>query len=133
MDKVKALVQFRLDQSQECLDAAERELDADSLKASVNRSYYCIFHAMRALLALDGFDSKKHSGIIAAFRKRYIKTGALPAEFSDIVGSAFEIRVDSDYQDFYVLSKADVLRQKENAKLFLTTIETYINRQLSCQ
>lgn len=30
-------------------------------------SYYAVFAAMRAVLALQGFDSKKHSGIIAEF------------------------------------------------------------------
>jgi uncharacterized protein (UPF0332 family) len=36
---------------------------------------------MRAVQALDGFDSKKHSGVISAFRKDYIKTGIFPEFF----------------------------------------------------
>jgi hypothetical protein len=39
-----------------------------SFETAANRSYYCIFNAMRAVLSLDRFDSKKHSGIIDAFR-----------------------------------------------------------------
>ena len=108
--KMKDLVRFRMEQALECLQSSQREADANSFKASVNRSYYCIFHTMRALLALDEIDSKKHTGIIAAFRRKYIKTKKLPLYFSDIAGKAFEIRADSDYQDFYVLSKADAMQ-----------------------
>lgn len=34
-------------------------------KVANNRAYYSIFHAMRAVLALEGLDFKKHSGVIA--------------------------------------------------------------------
>jgi len=81
---------------------------------------------MRAALALENFDSKKHTGIIAAFRQRYIKTGVFSTLFSDIVKDAFDIRNDSDYQDFYVISKTDVIQQLENAKKFLKAVEDYI-------
>lgn len=43
------------------------------LKTANNRAYYSIFHAMRAILALDEVDFKKHSGVIAYFRENYIK------------------------------------------------------------
>ncbi len=40
-----------------------------------------IFHAVRALLALDKFDSQKHSGIISYFNQKFIKTGKIEVEF----------------------------------------------------
>ena len=43
--------------------------------SAVNRAYYAIFHALRAVTALDGFDSGKHSGVIAYFNRDYIKNG----------------------------------------------------------
>ena len=120
------LMRHRLEQARECLNIAETIVDA-STKTAANRSYYCIFHAMRAVLALDEFDSKKHSGIISYFRQNYIKTGKFNADFSNTIGKAFEIRGDSDYQDFYVVSKQDVLEQIENAKRFLEAVEGYLN------
>ena len=75
LDESKAaLIRFRLEQAQECLRAASVLIDAEVYKDAATRSYYCIFHAMRAVLAVDGFDSKKHSGVISAFRQKYIKT-----------------------------------------------------------
>ncbi len=67
-DKI-ALSQVRLDTAKSCLRDAEILIDTESFKSSANRSYYTIFHAMRAVLVFDGFDSKKHSGIISEFRK----------------------------------------------------------------
>jgi len=77
-------------------------------------------------LALDGFDSKKHSGIISAFRKGYVKTGKFDDFYSDMIREAFDIRTDSDYQDFYFISKAEVVEQLENAKIFLKTVQVYV-------
>ena len=127
------LASFRLYQARECLQSAEREFAADSFKAAANRSYYCIFHSMRAVLALDRFDSKKHSGIMSAFRKDYIRNGIFPDEFSKIVGDAFEIRNDSDYEDFFIVPKAKVAAQLENAKTFLAAVEEYIAPKLQTQ
>ena len=36
---------------------------------------YSIFTGVRAVLAKDGIDFKKHAGVIAYFQKEYIKTG----------------------------------------------------------
>ena len=47
-------------------------------------------------------------------------------EFSDFIGDAFDIRINSDYEDFYVISKEKVKQQTENAKKFLTAVEGYI-------
>ena len=120
------LAKYRIELARECLNIAEI-VSETSAKNSVNRSYYCIFHSMRALLALEHFDSKKHSGIIAAFRQKYIKTGIFPATFSHIIGSAFDIRNESDYEDFIEISKAQASQQLENAAHFLKAVEDYLN------
>lgn len=48
-------------------------------------------------------------------------------EFSDFIGSAFEIRNDSDYEDFYIVSKDECKQQFENARTFFKAMENYIN------
>jgi len=122
----RSLMNLRLKQARECLESAEREIDADSYRGAANRSYYCIFHAMRAVLASDSFDSKKHTGIISAFRERYIKTGVFPTKFSDFIRTASKNRGDSDYDDFFIISKEDVAQQIGNAKAILTAAEAHI-------
>lgn len=80
---------------------------------------------MRSVLALQGVDFSKHSGVSAYFRKQYIKTGIFNAELSEIIKEAFDIRSDSDYDDYYILSKEDVEEQIENAEKFYLEIEKY--------
>ena len=92
MDNTRDLMKYRIEQATECLDSAIREEQAGSFKTAANRSYYCIFHAMRAVLALELFDSKKHSGVISAFRERYIKSGIFDSSMSKIISKAFEVR-----------------------------------------
>ena len=72
------LAKYRLAKSGEC-SAAANSLLMDGLYAhSVNRSYYAIFHAIRAVLALMGVDFKKHSGVILG---GYMKIPMYPMGF----------------------------------------------------
>jgi uncharacterized protein (UPF0332 family) len=118
---------YRLERARQDLKAAKKLLDAnDTYKASVNRSYYAIFHAIRALLAIDGIDFKKHSAIISYFRKEYVKSGKFDMEYSEIVGNSFNIRNSSDYEDFYLISKKEVEEQIINTERFIAAVEKYL-------
>ena len=124
LEEKRSLSNVRYDHALECLDAAKSLLESGNYKSAANRSYYAIFHAMRAVLALDEVDMKHHSGIISEFRKRYIKTGVFEIRLSHIISVLFDTRTDSDYDDFFVISKAEVAEQTENAAYFLQKIRT---------
>ena len=121
-----ALSKARYENAQECLRAARGLVTSGSYKSAANRSYYAVFHAMRAVLAFDGVDMKHHSGIISEFRKRYIKTNIFETRLSEIISVLFDVRTDSDYDDFFVISRKETLEQIQNAAYFLDAIETYI-------
>lgn len=80
----KALSQVRMEHAVECLSAARSLLEVGGYKSAANRSYYAVFHAMRAVLAFDEIDMKHHSGIISEFRRRYIKTEIFETRMSEI-------------------------------------------------
>ena len=120
------LSKTRLVIAKERIEFADKILQIGDYKTVANRSYYAVFSAMRAVLALNGFDSKKHSGIIAEFRKEYLKSGILPKELSEIIDGLVEVRQGSDYDDFYLISKEEVAVQLENAKFFVTSISNYL-------
>ncbi|MDR0817609.1 MAG: HEPN domain-containing protein [Clostridiales Family XIII bacterium] len=123
------LGKYRIEKAHECYQDALFARDNGSYNNAANRSYYCIFHSMRAVLALNEFDSKKHSGIIAAFNQQYIKENIFPVAFSEIVKLAFNVRGKSDYDDFYIVSKESVDTQIVNAKIFLDAIKEYFENQ----
>ncbi len=120
------LSKIRLDNAKERIAFADEILAIGDYKTVANRSYYAVFSAMRAVLALDGIDSKKHSGIIAEFRKNYLKTELLPKILSPMIDALVEIRQGSDYDDFYIVSKEEVCEQLENAKVFVSEVEKFL-------
>lgn len=123
------LSKYRLSKAAENIQASRLLLESKYYSESINRSYYAVFHSVRALLAYDEFDSKKHSGLISHFNKHYIKTNKLSKEYSVILNHAFFIRNKSDYDDFYVALKDDAIEQLENAEKFLERIKGYIDNE----
>lgn len=124
------LCRYRLAKSEEYLADAKLLFEHGSIKSSNNRAYYSIFHALRAVLAIDGVEFKKHSGNIQYFLREHVKTGHFDAECSDIVLSASRIRNASDYDDFYVASKSETEIQVKDAEKFLNTVRDYISKNL---
>lgn len=51
-------------------------------------------------------------------------------EMADIIKFTFDVRSDSDYDDYYVISREDVLEQIENAEKFLEKIQVYLNNRM---
>ena len=117
----------RLDHAKECLQDAKLLLAGESYRSAANRAYYAIFHAMRAVLALDGVDMKHHSGIISEFRKRYIKTGVFEVNLSGIISELSSVREGSDYNDFFIVSKSETIQQVQAAEEFLAEIQAYLS------
>ena len=128
-DVLKDLSTARIERSKDCLREAKLLLDNGEYRGAANRAYYAAFHALRAVLALDDFDSKKHSGVISKFRETYIKTGRFTPEMSDTISSLFRIRSASDYDDFYIASKADVEMQYQRAEKLVAEIERYLSEK----
>ncbi|MBR0097319.1 MAG: HEPN domain-containing protein [Synergistaceae bacterium] len=117
---------YRLEKAQDDLRTAKLLFDAKEFEAAANRSYYAFFHAMRAVLALEPFDAKKHSAVIAHFNQFYIHTGLFDKNFSKMIAGAFKIRTRADYEDFYVVSLEQIEQQLKNAENFIAEIEKFL-------
>lgn len=126
-DRRKDLCYYRLEKSKKCLASAKLLIQSGDYCSAANRSYYSIFHCIRSLLALEGVDFSKHSGVMAYFQRNYVKSGIFEKEYSKILIQAFEIRSESDYDDYYVLSREDVEEQVQNAQFFLDGIMKYVD------
>ncbi len=73
--------------AKERLHSSKILLEAGSYKDSIGRSYYAMFTAVRALLAVEGQDFSKHAGVIAYFQKEYVKTGKFDKKYSKYIKS----------------------------------------------
>lgn len=120
------LIKYRLSSAKERLTSAKLLLEAGLYKDSVGRSYYAIFSAIRAVLAIRLVDFSKHAGVIAYFQKEFIKTEIFDRKYSKYLQQAFQIRNSCDYDDFFIISKQDAEEQYERAAELLAVIEKYI-------
>ena len=85
-----------------------------------------MFTAVRAILAMDGEDFSKHSSVIAYFQRTYIKTGIFDKKYSKYISQAFQIRNNTDYADFFLVSEKDAIDQYNKALEFLNVIDEYL-------
>ena len=125
-NSILTISKVRLEHAKEDLDSAKDLLISKKYKQCANRSYYAIFHAMRAVLAFDLIDMKSHKGIISEFRRLYIKTKIFSEKLSNIITELVIIRTNSDYEDFYIISKEEAEEQMKKAKFFIKEIEKFL-------
>ncbi len=112
-----------LARARQALSAAELALAHDDYITAVNRAYYATFYAANALLSTKGLERSKHSGVIAAFRQHFIKTGLIEAEYSDIYGAVMEDRAEGDYNLEFDADADQAERDMARAQRFLVRAE----------
>ena len=66
---------YRMRSAIETLGASALCLESQHYKDSINRSYYAAFYAVKAVLALEEVDFKRHKDAVAYFNKTYVATG----------------------------------------------------------
>ena len=123
------LSRYRFQKAEEMLASAKRDMEARDYASANNRAYYAIFHAMRAVLALDGEDFRKHSAVIARFTLNYLKPEILPREYSKLISNASLIRNRSDYEDFYICSVADTNALFSGVVTFCGDVGEYLEQR----
>ncbi|XEQ92881.1 hypothetical protein SCACP_17320 [Sporomusa carbonis] len=79
-------------------------------------------------MALDSFDSKRHSTIIGYFNQHYIATGKIEATYYQMLSNAFRVRNKTDYDDFYVVGRDEAQQQLENATSFIAIIKAKLTQ-----
>ncbi|WP_148408887.1 HEPN domain-containing protein [Murimonas intestini] len=127
------LSMYRMQRAKEDLRAAQINLENNLYKASINRSYYSIFHAIRSVNVLDDFDASKHSSVIAHFNQYHVHTGDFERGTYKIIDSAYRIREKCDYSDFVIVSREEAETQILKAEIFLKEVQNYLkhkNKQL---
>ncbi len=105
----------------QALETGQLAADHEDYVAAVNRAYYAIFYAANALLATMGLQRSKHSGVIAAFRQHFVRTGVIEPDFSDSYGEAMGERHAGDY-GLESLDQATASRNLEHAREFVARI-----------
>lgn len=122
----KELVIHRIEQSKRDLADAKLLYNNNSYLSANNRAYYSIFHAIRAVLALEPIDFKKHKDVLAYFNKNYVNTEIFPKTIGKRITQANRIREDSDYDDEYIANQEATEAQISTAEELIELVSKYI-------
>ena len=65
---------------------------------------------------------------MAYFNKEYVAKEIFPRELGRKLGTLKQLREKSDYDDFYIASKAQAEKQYNTAKYTLEQVSQYLNK-----
>ena len=119
-DKDRDLSGYRLSLAQETLANAKLCMDNQFYRDCINRSYYAAFYAIKAVLATESVDFKRHKDAVGYFNKKYVATGIFSREAGKRLGRLKMVREESDYSDFFIASKAFIKVLQKQMKTLLT-------------
>lgn len=69
------LSKYRYSLAKQTYNNAKMCLDNGFYRDCINRSYYAVFYAIRAVLALENIDFKRHKDVVAYFNKEFVAQG----------------------------------------------------------
>ena len=129
-ETIENFAKYRLEKAKETLETAQEilKIGKDYISAN-NRAYYAIFYAIRAVLALEQKDFKRHKDVIAYFNKEYVNKDIFSKKIGRKIAQAQKTREDSDYDDEYEPSYEQTSMQVETAKELINLVEKYINEK----
>lgn len=122
----KDLCEYRLSQAEDSLKVAKMSYENGLLKDAINRSYYACFYAIKAVLALEEIDFKRHKDAIGYFNKSYVATEKFSRELGRKIGMLKQLREKSDYDDFFIAGKEEAEIQIETAELIIAAVKSFV-------
>ena len=125
-EKVKALVEYRLEQADESLSAASLLCQNGMLRRSVNSAYYAMFYTVMALLAIRKKETSRHGGAIGLFDREFVKKNIFSKNFSRWLHGAFDLRQRCDYEAQFDISLEDTQFTLDAAEKFVTEVKSVI-------
>lgn len=128
-NKAVDLCVYRMNNAKETLETAKLCTDHKRYKDTINRSYYAAFYAVKAVLALEEKDFKRHKDAVAYFNQNYVATGLFDREIGKRLGRLKRKREASDYDDFYVASYDEANEQYKAAESIIDAIQSFLNRK----
>ena len=105
------------------LEAARSLLDSGYTDFAASRAYYAAFYAACALLLAEGCDFSKHSAVLSAIHKHFVRTGRLEPEHGRAIDWLFELRNIGDYGETEHVTDEQAREALATAKRFVEACE----------
>lgn len=117
-----------LEKTEHAVRAARVLLDAEESEFAAGRVYYAMFYVAEALLYERGLVFRKHTAVHAAYGKEFAKTGQLDPKFHRWLLTAFDARIQGDYQVTPRVTGEDVEMSLDRAKQFLAAARCFLGQ-----
>jgi len=121
-------IQVNLRRAEESIEAAKLLLDSNFSDFAASRAYYAVFYAATALLLNDEQEFSKHSGVIAAIHRQFIRTEKLPKELGRTLNWLFELRSIGDYGETRRVPSEEAATAIQSASRFLEAVKALLEQ-----
>jgi uncharacterized protein (UPF0332 family) len=112
--------------AQDCITVSERDLRDGFFDFAASHAYYAAFYSASALLLSASSKFSKHSSVIAAIHKEYVKEKRLPEQAGSIITWLFYIRGVADYGGTKHVSQEEAARAIREAKEFIELVQPLV-------
>ncbi len=116
------LIKYRLNRARETLEEAKISIENKRYLLAANRIYYASFYAVSALATKQELKTSKHAQLLSWFNKTFVKTEIIEKRLGKFYLDAFEMRQESDYEDFVVIDKTSIDEKFKLASEFIDKI-----------
>ena len=126
MDEKEHIISSMIQKAHEKLQSAKLLFANGIYDDSVSRAYYAAFHAISAVLFLNGISFSSHSQTLGAFNKEFVKEGIFPSHFSKSLHFLFDKRESGDYDIDKSIDEKIATQCLQEAEEILSSIQSYL-------
>lgn len=101
-------VKYRIESAYQTFEAAKVLAESGYWNSAVNRLYYSLFYAVKALLVLNEIPSKTHSNTKSQFSQYFVKTGIFDKKYGRLFSELLDWRQRGDYDNIFDYEKSSV-------------------------
>ncbi|MBU1487632.1 HEPN domain-containing protein [bacterium] len=130
MEAKKKYIKAEIRLARNSLKAGDLLHQAGLYRESIPKSYYAMFHSLKALFTAEDIESSKHSFITSEFGFRFIKQkGEFDKRYGRNLHKVFEYREMCDYKTMFEADETMSEFCKDSAREFVDEIERYLKRK----
>ena len=119
-------IQLEIEAGNESLDAVKTLMEKGLYRSAISRTYYGLFHYIRALLYTQGLEPKSHEGLEHLFGLHFVRAGKVDIGSAKLLARLQKYREQSDYGLVSVFTKEDVGQELSEVERFVQSIQGYL-------
>lgn len=125
-EEIRQNIQLEMEVGNEAMEAAKSLVEKGLYRSAMSRTYYVLFHYIKALLYTLGLEPKSHEGLEHLFGLHFVKTGKADVNSAKLLARLQKYRERSDYGLITVFTKEDVEQELGEVESFLQSIQSYL-------